>query len=225
VSADPDQPHLAQAWQALSEGDGLPGQIGLESYIYTDDFKGHVWDYGSSCKKIELDTSFHEKEYPPETYYIKCDAVNCCISGEGRPDLKKWDIATPGRFGFTKTKFLGYIDTTELNDNPVIGAETWSERHSPVKFLGVNYTFHIHRQETGDIISHRINYEAVTVPPGRILYGNFTPQHDIEAFKTAFTVPKECLKNNVLRCPSDHASQYFKHGTMLKQLKKQAVSV
>ena len=105
--------------------------------------------------------------------------------------MKQWDIATPGRFGFTKTKFLGYIDTTELNDNPVVGAETWSERHSPVKFLGVNYTYRMHREDTGDIITHRIDYEAPGVSPGSILYGNFSVQHDVEVFKTAFTIPKD----------------------------------
>merc|ERR1711998_296609 len=31
-----DHPHLAQAWQALSSGDGLPDTVGFESYIYED---------------------------------------------------------------------------------------------------------------------------------------------------------------------------------------------
>ena len=31
---DPEQPHLAQAWQAQSMGDGLPGKVGLVSYLY-----------------------------------------------------------------------------------------------------------------------------------------------------------------------------------------------
>ena len=30
----PVQPHLAQAWQAESTGDGEKGMTGLESYIY-----------------------------------------------------------------------------------------------------------------------------------------------------------------------------------------------
>ena len=49
VKQDPtlDQPHLSQAWQALSSGDGLPDQIGLETYIYDEvgEWKAHKWDY------------------------------------------------------------------------------------------------------------------------------------------------------------------------------------
>lgn len=226
AAVDPDQPHLSQAWTALSTGDGLQGQVGLESYVYADDFKAHVWDYGASCKKMEFDTRFDDKLHQPETYYINCEDVNCCISGEGRPDMKKWDIATPDKFGFTKTSFDGFVDTTELYDNPVLGAETWSERHL-MKYIGVNYTYRVHREENGDIISHRIEYTAPTVPPGQILYGNFTPQHDIEAFKASstFDIPAACLKPNTLVCDPDHASQYFKHATTLKTVQKQTTLV
>merc|ERR1712100_291093 len=52
----PVQPHLAQAWTALSTGDGLPGQVGKESYLFEDcKHKGgesdnckqaHIFDYG-----------------------------------------------------------------------------------------------------------------------------------------------------------------------------------
>jgi len=59
---DPTQPHLAQAWTADSTGDGLPGAIGQESYLYTDDpaysrsggVRGHWFKYGDSCQKLEL---------------------------------------------------------------------------------------------------------------------------------------------------------------------------
>ena len=51
AAGDPTQPHLAQAWQAESTGDGLQGQTGLESYLYEEDrvpggLRAHVWDYG-----------------------------------------------------------------------------------------------------------------------------------------------------------------------------------
>merc|ERR1712167_310050 len=87
VSAQQDQPHLAQAWQAMSTGDGLPGQTGLESYLYEDyktegALRGHIWDYGESCKKIEV-SSNNEKELRSGTYYIKCDTVDCCFSTVG----------------------------------------------------------------------------------------------------------------------------------------------
>merc|ERR1712211_113958 len=63
-----DHPHLAQAWQALSSGDGLPNEVGLESYIYEDCpgkhggshftetcMSGHVFDYGAdNCIKHEV---------------------------------------------------------------------------------------------------------------------------------------------------------------------------
>ena len=73
-SSDPVQPHLAQAWQAQSTGDGEPGETGLESYLYEDvkgGLRAHVWDYGEKCKKIQLDT-YDEfvNEYPWGTYYI-----------------------------------------------------------------------------------------------------------------------------------------------------------
>ena len=49
VQDDPEQPHLAHAWQAESTGDGMVGKIGLESYLYQpgreDDgsIRAHKW--------------------------------------------------------------------------------------------------------------------------------------------------------------------------------------
>jgi len=88
-------PHLSQAWVANSIGDGLPGQAGKESYIYegckkTSDtcMNGHVFDYGANnCIKYEVDRGFDSKY--SGTYYVSCDAVDCCKSGNGLPDLKK----------------------------------------------------------------------------------------------------------------------------------------
>merc|ERR1719387_2849271 len=87
VSADPEQPHLAQAWQALSQGDGLPGEVGLESYLYLEkdegDFQGHVWDYGESCKKYELDSHFSKsagRAFLSGTWYYNCQNIKCCFS-------------------------------------------------------------------------------------------------------------------------------------------------
>merc|ERR1712070_410223 len=67
-----DHPHLAQAWQALSSGDGLPNQVGPESYIYEDCpgkhggslftetcMSGHVFDYGAdNCIKYEVNMGY-----------------------------------------------------------------------------------------------------------------------------------------------------------------------
>merc|ERR1712110_667363 len=91
---------------------------------------GHVFDYGESCKKIELDAGFHypSKDFVSGTYYIKCDAVDCCYGGDGvgsRPDVKKWDINKPGFL--TQVKYVGLKDTTELNGKPVRQAEVWQE--------------------------------------------------------------------------------------------------
>merc|ERR1712078_790493 len=112
------------------------------------------------------------------------------------------------------------------NDNPVSGVETWSERHAPVKFLGVNYTYRISRADGGDVISHRIDYEAPGSAPGSILYGNFTPQHDFDAFKEAFfALPEACQSSQVMTCADDAVEQiertYFKHNSWLRDLKKQ----
>ena len=75
---DPTPPHLAQAWQAQSTGDGEQGKTGLESYIYEDCkktsdtcMKGHVFNYGADTSiKHEVDRGFHEFT---GTYYVKCD--------------------------------------------------------------------------------------------------------------------------------------------------------
>merc|ERR1719329_1627854 len=55
--AAPTQPHLAQAWTAMSTGDGLDGQIGKESYLVTSDkkFRAHKYEYPEAgCTKISL---------------------------------------------------------------------------------------------------------------------------------------------------------------------------
>jgi len=233
AAADPEQPHLAQAWQALSQGDGIPGQVGLESYLYLEkdegDFSGHVWDYGESCKKFELDSHFkeHTADFLSGTWYYKCDNVNCCFDGAGTyppteiPDVKKWDISSKGMG--VKVQFDGFKDTTELYDNLIPGAEQWSEKH---RLMSVNYSYHLHREDNGDVITHRIDYEAPATSPGSILYGNFTVQHDIDAFKKAFfTLPAACQTSRVMSCGPDKVEQierkYFKHSSWLRDLKKQ----
>merc|ERR1719454_2779953 len=104
AGSEDDHPHLAQAWQALSSGDGLPDTVGLESYIYEDCpgkhggshftetcMSGHVFDYGAdNCIKYEVNMGL--KSPYTGTYYVKCDAVDCCKddSPDGDvPDVKK----------------------------------------------------------------------------------------------------------------------------------------
>ena len=71
-------PHLSQAWQAMSTGDGLPKEIGKESYIYegckerTDTcMNGHVFDYGAQCIKYEVDRGYSSRY--SGTYYVNCE--------------------------------------------------------------------------------------------------------------------------------------------------------
>merc|ERR1719440_1372004 len=95
AQAAPEQPHLAQAWSALSTGDGQPGETGIEHYIYTRDahthtgMNGHIWDYGEECKKIEVDVGFGASPLGPDfisgQFYLKCDAVDCCYDEDAAP--------------------------------------------------------------------------------------------------------------------------------------------
>jgi hypothetical protein len=199
-----DHPHLAQAWQALSSGNGLPDTVGLESYIYEDGckksdtcMKAHVFDYGAdNCIKFEVDAGFHSKY--SGTYYVKCDGVNCC-KDQQYPDVKQWDI------GLGKRSTITHMEATDLDDldGHVAGADTWRE---DIKVFGANisYTYYV-TQSGDDIISHAIDYTAPGTSPGRILYGNFTVKHadELDAFREVFRAPDECLKNNVLTCPPD----------------------
>lgn len=230
--ADPERPHLAQAWTALSTGDGVQGQTGVEHYIYERDvdekngINGHIWDYGAPCKKMEVDAGFHypDPDIVSGTYYLKCDAVDCCYGGDqqGEPaDVKKWDIDTPGLF--KKVKFIAFNDTTELNDNPVKQAEHWRD----TDFGKVTYDHYITRNNA-DIISHRIDYQAPpAVPPGSILYGNFTVIHNKTAFRKMFSLPDACKPGNLLPCDSGIVAKweraYFKHSFATKSTKSSLV--
>merc|ERR1712159_201404 len=224
-AADPTLPHLASAWQAESTGDGLPGQTGLESYLYQPgsekdgSMRAHKWDYGAdNCIKYQVDNGFRGAW--TGTFYVACDAVDCCKDGdEPVPDLKEWDI--PPSKGLTKVGFGGFKDTTELNNKPVKHAEQWNQdTHIPFSKVGVNYSYYITRETNGnqtDVITHRIDYGAPKIQPGSILYGNFTVIHadKIEDFKKTFQPPPACLKNNVLTCADKKVKEwntkYFKH--------------
>jgi hypothetical protein len=198
----PAQPHLSQAWTAMSIGDGLDGQVGKESYHVSSDkkFKAHKFEY-PDCTKISLHDSsqLHHIKGGERNYYIGCYAVNCCYTDF---HMKEWDIQGPSMY--TTTEFIGYEDTTELNGKTVTGAEHWQEK-SKFMGVGVDYDYFIHRTDDGDVISHRIdfNVSGTDVPAGSILYGDFEVQHDLDTFKQTFTPPDECLKPNVLKCPSD----------------------
>ena len=259
--ADPERPHLAQAWTAMSMGDGLPGTVGLEHYIYEPEDKSagrdmealqaHIWDYGSSCKKIELNTPNgaqpRTSDYRWGTYYINCDSVDCCYSGRGstrtRPDVKQWDINTPGVGGIVKVKFEGYnASISELNNNPVKNAEHWHETDKAPfpQMPPVEYHHYITRNATADgedIISHRIDYTAgAAAPPGTIVYGNFTVIHDVKGFRETFKIPDMCSpqgnppgKGHALACDGEQMEsweqKYFKHSYAMKSLAKSSVVV
>jgi len=222
----PTQPHLAQAWTAMSTGDGLQGQTGLESYIYQEgsrddgSMRAHKWDYGEkNCIKYEVDGGY--KGAATGTFYVSCDSVDCCTAGANDiPDVKKWDIPKASWLKSTKVGFVGYTDTTELGNVTVKHAEEWfSKTQIPFTKVGLNYTYYITRDTSGnstDIISHRINYGAPQEGvSGHILYGNFTVQKDLDAFKKTFMPPAICLKPNTLTCNDQQIKQwerkYFKH--------------
>ena len=217
-------PHLSQAWQAESTGDGLPKEIGKESYIYegckerTDTcMNGHVFDYGAQCIKYEVDRGYSSRY--SGTYYVNCHSVDCCTKAKSGPEkiptVKKWDIGMAGKLFRDQIVYLGKKDTTELNNKPVKGADTWLETFTiPFGHVPVNYTYYITGNGT-DVITHRIDFGA----PGKggvgsILYGNFQIQKNLTAFRGVFEPPAACLKRNVLTCPKEKVNEweekYFK---------------
>jgi hypothetical protein len=205
-----DHPHLAQAWQALSSGDGLPNTVGLESYIFEEGceksdtcMRAHVFDYGAdNCIKYEVDAGFHSKY--SGTFYVKCDSVNCCRDQDW-PNVKQWDI------GQAKKSTITHKDPTDLDDldGHVAGADTWEEDIKAFgKEIGVKYTYYV-SQSGDDIISHAIDYVAPGAAPGRILYGNFTVKHadELDEFRKVFHAPSAC-QGNVLTCPPDFKQKW-----------------
>jgi len=220
LAADPEQPHLAQAWTAMSKGDGLPNEVGQESYIWDDDrnIKAHWYKY-DDCQKLSIhDYSQKGIKHGEANYYLKCDALDCCY---GDFKMKGWDISTSE---ISNVTFAGYEDTTELYDTPVAQAEHWHESDKiPLSYLTAEYDYFVTR-EGDDVISHRINYVVEgDVPPGEILYANFTVQHDLDAFiQSEFQLPPQCDRNNLLYCGDNRIekweAKYFKHDAMFRRL-------
>jgi len=146
-----------------------------------------------------------------------------CCKCENADSPKFWDIADGGMF--TKVGFVGYEDTTELNDNPVKGAEHWATSSVLPKVLTVTYDYFLHREDNGDVISHRIDFNTSVEQSGSILYGNFAVQHDLDAHRERFAVPQQC-KGNILDCcdsMDEIDSKYFKHDFALRQAGKTVV--
>jgi hypothetical protein len=233
VSDDPEQPHLAQACTAQSKGDGLPNQIGNESYVWAEKsatrkhtIKGHWYKY-DGCQKLSLHDP-NQVGYPgaEANYYLGCDGLDCCY---GDFSMKSWDI---GQGRQSEVSFAGFEDTTELNDNPIAQAEHWHEDDKlPFTSYKIQYDHYITRADS-DIITHRINFNATggIVPPGEILYADFKVQHDIDAFiQTEFKLPKQCIRNNLLKCEDSKVKQWeamhFKHDYAMSKVQEAAVSV
>lgn len=220
VVADPTQPHLAQAWTAQSSGDGLPGAIGDEAYFFTDKESHHLWDYGSQGSKLWS----CQGSYNCVEYYLKLNGPNCCYC-EDVNEPKMWDIPKSGLF--TKVNFKAFEDTTELNGNPVQGAEHWFTSSVLPKVLTVSYDYFLHREDSGDVISHRINFNTSVGQAGEILYGGFQVAHDLDAHREKFAVPEQC-KGNILDCCDSREevmSKWFKHDHAVEQAMKATVAV
>lgn len=229
AAQQPVQPHLAQAWTAMSSGNGLKDQIGKESYLISADnkFKAHKYEYPQAgCTKISLHdpTQLHHISGGERNYYLGCDAVNCCYSDFS---MKTWDIPKSGLF--TSVEFVGYEDTTELNDKPVKHAEHWKQRSMLPGKVGIGYEYFVHRANNSDVISHRIDYNVTgaKVPAGSILYGDFEVQHDSDTFRQIFAPPAECLKPNLMQCPQQQVDawekQHFKLDYMARQVQQEMV--
>ena len=162
-------PHLSQAWVAMSTGDGLPNEVGQESYLYegckerSDTcMNGHIFNYGEkNCIKYEIDQGY--KSHLSGTFYVSCDGgLDCCMkekSGPKKvPDVKKWDIGMAGKLFNDKITYLGKKDTTELNNKPVKGADAWLETFTiPFTGVKVNYTYYVTTNGT-DVVTHRIDF-------------------------------------------------------------------
>lgn len=230
AAADPpSQPHLAQAWTAMSTGDGEPNQTGKESYIYcpskktSDDcIQAHVWDYGAdTCQKFEVNRGYGSKW--SGTYLVKCDAVNCCTEDDTQgelPDIKMWDIGM-GKSIITHdtVTYGGNVQTQELY-NKTVQADLWEETFNlPFTKEKVTYNYYVSGQGS-DIITHRIDYGVTNTTAGTILYGDFKVIHNLTDFASVFEPPQECLKPNVLKCPSSHVKKvykkYFKHEAAIR---------
>merc|ERR1712216_260215 len=210
-----DHPHLSQAWQANSVGDGQAGTVGLESYIYEDCdrkytetcMRGHVFDYGASCTKYEVDAGIHSKY--TGTYYVNCQGPTCCKGSgdECRPDPKQWDI---GQSAKSEITYFGTNDIEDL-DGAVAGADTWNEHFKiPIVGIDVNYTYYI-TQSGDDVISHRIDFsELSSAQTGQILYGQIVAKHadELDAFRDVFKAPDACLKPNTLTCNAAHTEEW-----------------
>merc|ERR1712083_20314 len=204
-------------------------QIGKESYFVSADqkFKAHKYEYPQAgCTKISLHdpTQLHHIPGGERNYYIGCDAVNCCYSDFS---MRPWDIPKSGLF--TSVGFVGYEDTTELNDKPVKHAEHWRQRSTLPGKVGIGYEYFVHRANNSDVISHRIDYNVTgaKVPAGSILYGDFEVQQDSDNFRQVFAPPAECLKPNLIKCPQQQVDawekQHFKLDYMVRQVQQELV--
>merc|ERR1712224_166106 len=222
----PTRPHLAQAWSAMSVGDGMQGVTGQEHYLFVTEVNKeshHLWDYGATGQKLW--TCPIGSSAICTVYYLKLNGPNCCKC-ENQQAPKQWDLNQKDGL-FTKTKFVAYEDTTELNDNPVAGAEHWAQSSILPKVFSVDYDFFLHREENGDVISHRIDFNTSVEQSGSILYGNFQVAHDIDAHRQHFAVPDTC-KGNILDCCDDMNAldqKYDFHSYAVRQAKEVSVSV
>jgi len=141
-----------------------------------------MWTYPQGSKLWTCPTG----SYSCIAYYLKLNGPNCCKCDQV-DSPKQWDIAKSGLL--TKVGFVGFEDTTDLNDNPVTGAEHWNTKSVLPKVLSVTYDYFLHREENGDVVSHRINFNTSVAQEGSILYGNFEVQHDLDAHRARFAVP------------------------------------
>ena len=66
----------------------------------------------------------------------------------------------------------------------------------------ITYDYFLHRGDSGDVVSHRIDFDTTVQQSGSILYGNFSVQHDIDAHRQRFAAPEVC-KGNILNCCPD----------------------
>merc|ERR1712070_885313 len=133
-----------------------------------------------------------------KSFYMKCKEINCCYADNDI--LKKWDLHKSHFLQPVKVSYMGKVNTTELDEVPVL-AERWHEEDTlPLGGEKVTYDYYVTR-DGEDVITHRIDFGAQGLQHGTILYGNFTVQHNLTEFQKAFQIPTECQQT--IRCPDE----------------------
>lgn len=216
-------PTLPTQWVAETIEPGAPGSgRGIESYNFvekpTEDNPSAMWSNYTDCERL----IYIPNNYDAKRYLLGCDSLDCCWESQDGNQVE-FQIPNVKYSNPNKKVDIYWRNANVTNFGETFEADEWSWSWNVKDKLSQDwraYTLPCEECVNG-IKLIQWQSRAMGLEWWPIQFKNFRGLDPLteegEQFKSSFTIPDVCMKNNLLQCSNDQLK--FKKNTDVYKLK------